>query len=115
MVMHMHYYYANAGLGNEKLKEFWDWLESMIRTYQVKVVMGDFNMCLFRVIPEFRSRGVTVDLAAWFPWKTKSGELMADSCGIFFIDEPGEHRLHKGLKDLHAENETGILHPAKEG
>ena len=56
MVMRMHYYLAN-GLGNEKLKEFWDWLESMIRTYQVKVVMGDFNMCLFRVIPEVRSCG----------------------------------------------------------
>ena len=53
-----------------------------IQEYDVKVLMGDFNMALFRVIPELRSRGVTIDLAAWYPWKSAEGVQMADSCGI---------------------------------
>ena len=75
--------------------------------------MGDFNMSLFKVIPELRSRGVTVDLAAWYPWKSPMGLPMSDSCGIFFIDAPGEYTLHKGLDDLHDRTEHGILHKAE--
>ena len=41
----------------------------MMTTYRVKVIMGDFIMPLFWVIPELRSRGATVDLGAWYPWK----------------------------------------------
>ena len=41
-------------------------------------------MSLFKVVPELRSLGVQVQLAAWYPWRVKgSEEPMADSCGIF--------------------------------
>ena len=41
-------------------------------------------MSLFKVVPELRSRGVPVQLAAWYPWRVEgSDEPMADSCGIF--------------------------------
>jgi len=88
-------------------------LRTMIQNFDVKVLMGDFNMALFLVIPELRSRGVTIDLAAWYPWKSAEGVQMADSCGIFFIDTPGEYTLCKGLKDLHDNDSTGILWKAE--
>ena len=45
---------------------------------------GDFNMSLFKVVPELRSRGVPVQLAAWYPWRVEGeDEPTADSCGIF--------------------------------
>jgi hypothetical protein len=45
--------------------------------------LGDFNMSFFKVIDQLRSRGLEIDLAAWYPWKAASGTTMADSCGIF--------------------------------
>ena len=73
------------------------------------MLMGDFNMSLFLVAPELRSRGVTIDLAAWFPWKALDGTPCADSCGIFFLNSPGSFRLVKGLCDLHDRDPSGIL------
>ena len=112
MVVHLHNLLANNKWPN-KLAEFWGWLKCKIELWNVKVLMGDFNMSLFKVIPELRSRGVTVDLAAWYPWKSPMGLPMSDSCGIFFIDAPGEYTLHKGLDDLHDRTEHGILHKAE--
>ena len=65
MVVHMHNDLANLVLGTNKLKAFWDWFWEKIERFKVQVLMGDFNMPLFRVIPELRSRGATIDLAAW--------------------------------------------------
>ena len=83
MVVHMHNHLANHKLGAEKLKAFWEWLWHKCSQLRVQVLMGDFNMCLFKVVPEFRSRGAEIDLAAWYPWKSLEGEPMSDSCGIF--------------------------------
>ena len=69
MVVHMHNELANLVLGQTKLKAFWDWLWEKIRRFNVQVLMGDFSMSLFRVIPELRSRGVEIELGAWYPWK----------------------------------------------
>ena len=110
MVVHMNNVLANNRWPG-KLKGFWDWLASKVTEHHVRVLMGDFNMSLFRVIPELRSRGVNIDLGAWFPWKTPLGQPMSDSCGMFFINMPGEYTLAKGMEDLHAEP-GGILHKA---
>ena len=59
------------------------WLAEIIKQYAVQVIMGDFNMALFRAIPEFRSRGILVDVGAWYLWKSLDGEPMSDSCGNF--------------------------------
>ena len=83
MVVHMNNQLANAVFGTEKLREYWDWLWDKIERFRVQVLMGDFNMSLFRVIPELRSRGAVIDLSAWYPWKSLKGEPMSDSCGIF--------------------------------
>ena len=67
MVVHMHNELANLILGPDKLEAFWDWLWEKIDRFKVQVLMGDFNMSLFRVIPELRSRGVVIDLGARYP------------------------------------------------
>ena len=64
--------------------DFWPWLADQIKQHGVQVLMGDFNMSLFKVVPELRSRGVPAAVAAWYPWRTKDTQQpMADSCGIF--------------------------------
>ena len=80
-----------------------------INDFRVQVLMGDFNMSLFRVVPELRERGVMIDLGAWYPWKSLEGEPMSDSCGIFFVNLPGVYTLTKSLRDMHDDNATGIL------
>ena len=83
MVLHLHNHLANNKWPST-LQAFWPWLLDKLTTYRVKVLMGDFNMSLFRGVPELRSRGATVDLGAWYPWKTPTGTPMSDSCGVFF-------------------------------
>ena len=109
MVVHMHNELANLVLKQPRLDKFWDWLAEKIETFDVQVLMGDFNMSLFLVIPELRSRGVKIDLGAWYPWKSLAGEPMTDSCGIFFVNLPGVYTLSKNLDHLHDRDETGIL------
>ena len=109
MVIHVHNHLANNKFGTQKLKAFWQWLVQKLEQYDVRVLMGDFNMALFRVIPELRSCGAVVDLAAWFPWKTYAGTAMSDSCGILFVNMPGEYSLCKGLRDLHDQGPDGVL------
>ena len=65
----MHNGLANAKWPS-KLLDFWNWLQLKINDFRVQVLMGDFNMSLFRVVPELRKRGVTIDLGAWYPWKS---------------------------------------------
>ena len=109
MVVHMHNELANLVHGPKKLEEFWEWLSEKIQRYNVQVLMGDFNMSLFRVIPELRSRGAVIDLGAWYPWKSLEGEPMSDSCGIFFVGLPGVYTLNKNIHDLHDKNIRGVL------
>ena len=94
-------------MDNENRIKFWDNLAKALQG--IDVLMGDFNMALFETIPELRRRGVIIDLAAWFPWRTLQGVPCADSCAIFFVDKSGKYCLNYGLADLHDNDETGIL------
>ena len=49
-------------------------------------------------------------MAAWYPWKALDGELMSDSCGIFFVNKPAYYNMNKDLENLHNDDETGILY-----
>ena len=69
--------------------------------------MGDFNMSFFRVIPELRSRGATIDLAAWYPWK-KSASRAQTLVASFAWGGLG-YQLKVGLQDIHQEDKTGFL------
>ena len=107
----VHVIHVNRHLANKrwpgKLQAFWDWLATQCRGCDV--MMGDFSLQLFNVVPELRSRGVIIDLAAWFPWKRGDGTQCADSCAIFFLNRPGQYTLTKGLSDLHSNDASGIL------
>ena len=96
MVLHMHNHLASGRFGVQKLRQFWDWLWGKVSHFGVQVLMGDFNMCLFRVIPELRRRGAVIDLGAWYPWKTLDGEPMSDSSGIF---HQHPRRIHAGQRN----------------
>ena len=95
--------------GHGRSIPFWDGMFDNIRTFKVQVLMGDFNMSLFRVIPELRRRGAQVDLGAWYPWKSMDGEPMSDSQGIFFVNVPGIYTLHKNVNGIHDRDPSGIL------
>ena len=109
MVVHIHHLVAN------NIKTFkmahanvWNWLNDAILKYKVDVMMGDFNMSFFKVTDQLRSRGLEIDLAAWYPWKADSGTTMADSCGIFFIGYKATFKLCYGLDCLHANDPSGL-------
>jgi hypothetical protein len=108
MAIHVHNHLAN-NKWPQRLEAFWPWLIANLVKYDVTVLMGDFNMSLFQVIPQLRSCGVEVACGAWFPWKSFAGTAMSDSCGMFFLNMPGEYALCKGLGDLHDDDESGIL------
>ena len=101
MNVHMHNNLAN-NLGPGKLQPFGQWIYDLCKQYEVDVLMGDFNMSFFRVIPEFRSRGANIDLAASYFWRTEDGVPAADSCGIFRLGKPGEYKLEFGPDQLPA-------------
>ena len=86
-VCHLHFQVANNNKGFKKQhNSFWPILAQQMTFYDVHVLMGDFNMSLFRVVPELRCYGFQPTLVSWFPWKTEdTGEFMADSCGIFTL------------------------------
>ena len=109
MCMHLHYHVANNVKGfRRQLVATWPRMASLINKYGVDVLMGDFNMSLFKVAPELRSCGVQVDLMAWYPWRSTEGMMMSDSAGIFLINKKATVELHVGLECLHAGNPEGI-------
>ena len=66
-------------------------------------------MANFKVIPELRSRGIRIDLAAWYPWRdAQTGLMCFDSTGIFVINKTATYQLVYGLRDLHSNNATGL-------
>ncbi len=112
MNVHAHFMVAKGakGLGTTKLNDYFDRLYEFIERCRVDVLMGDLNMALFALVPALRSRGLTIDTAAWYPWKSaKIGSAMADSCAIFMINCAGKYRLCQTLHDLYDGCPTGIL------
>ena len=86
-VCHLHFLVANKNKGFRPQHDaFWLWLADELKQHSVHVLMGDFNMSLFRVVPELRSRGVDAKLVSWFPWRSQeTNDTMVDSCGIFVL------------------------------
>ena len=95
----------------EVLNAFWTRLAAYIRKCGVHFVAGDFNMSLFQVVSELRSRGVSATCAAWYPWQMSlvPGEfarrmpsLGLDSCGIFYIGKSALISPQYGLANIDA-------------
>ena len=88
-VVHLHYAIAKMSDNAEVYKRFWDNLAADLRRNNIRFMSGDFNMALTKVVPELRSRGITADLCAWYPYFASNAAhdqtLHLDSCAIFVI------------------------------
>ena len=115
LCIHLHGMVAKKEKGfSAKYKEFWVYLKKLLRSQQTQVLFGDFNMSLWRVVPELRLLGVQVTLVAWFPWKSSApgamyGQPMCDSCGIFVVGQEVTARLRTAVADVHEDDENGFL------
>jgi hypothetical protein len=68
------------------LKDFYDRLAQYVIRFRARLMLGDFNMQLFAVIPEMRARGFEISVAGWYPFQLHHETMVrADSCGIFAI------------------------------
>ena len=113
MVNHVHNTIANSSVGSTKLQAHLYWLADNIQKYKVQVIMGDYNMACFHAVSVFRSRGIVVDVGAWYPFKSVQGVPMSDSCVVLFVNLHAEYRFHHGLECLHANDETGLFHRSR--
>eukprot|EP00959_Pyramimonas_sp_CCMP1952_P090429 1892887-Pyramimonas_sp.AAC.1 len=100
---------ANGDFG-KKLPECYDWFVDCVKKHKVQVCMGDFNMCMFDLVQQCRSRGLTIDAGAWAPSKTAGGAPTADSMAIMVVGMPGEYRPAKGPGVLHEGNGGFLAH-----
>jgi len=108
MVLHVHNMLAHEQ-GEGKRNKYFKWFDAMLEKYDVKVVLGDFNMMMFSTLSRCRSGGMTIDTAAYYTFKlTPNGAPAADSCAGFFVNCPGSYTLLHGLSAFN-DSEGGIL------
>ena len=89
MNCHLHHNTAKkdlVGTGSKAYNSFWDEVADAINEFEVRVLSGDFNMALWKVVVELRARGVAAHIAAWFA-HTQPTETVPriDSTAIFLI------------------------------
>jgi hypothetical protein len=109
MVVHLHFTVAKGAQGKKQnKKDFIEWFNQKIIEYNVKVVMGDFNMAFWEVTGWVRDKhpNKTIDLAAWYGWKSFDGIPCSDSCGIWILDTPGLYTLVKDVTCIHEDDDT---------
>ena len=98
VVVHFHFQVANKNKGFRRNNdEFWPWLADKLKQHNIQVLMGDFNMSLFKVVPELhgtsayiggecRQRGVQVQLSKWCTrgaskdWRSQWPTVAAYAC-----------------------------------
>ena len=85
MVVRMHRNFACDKWPTSEVTIFWDKLASTLKLTSgtTAVLMGDFGKMVLKVVPELRSRGVVIDLAAWYPFRTVRGEPWVCSSAFF--------------------------------
>ena len=92
--------------GGESLKLFFDELAYLIMAKRVRILGGDWNMAMWKVVGELLARGIQVNLVAWYPWQMQledkpridseailiigpcSGVRMIYDCSIFGLRPP---------------------------
>ena len=89
----------------EVLRGFWDQLANNINKFGINFLAGDFNMSLTEVVKQLKTRGITCDCIAWYPWVHAAEPLHAqplgfDSCGIFYIGGRVQVRLDWSLDHI---------------
>ena len=92
----------------EAHEDFIGFIYTTVVEYKVDIFAMDANMGMVKLLNCLRSRGLTVDVAAYFPWQLPTGEHVLDSCCILFINKPGVYQLEEGIRDAHGRGETGL-------
>ena len=99
LFVHLHRHLAN-GKWKPEFQRFLDWLADEAKDHDI--LMGDFNMSLFRVAPMLRSRGEGVDLGAW---KRRSQRVSAEyRVAVEETTNPRDGRLQR-VRLIDAEKE----------
>jgi len=89
--------------------DFLAYLSNKIVELKVDVLCTDANMGMLALFSRLRSRGVCVDVGAWFPWQLATGERAMDSCTILFINKPGVYELDKSRGSQHSDDRSGLF------
>jgi hypothetical protein len=85
----------------QRCASFFAELAECLQEHNVTFLGGDFNMAFTQVVPIFRSCGLAINLAAWYPWKsTADGSFGFDSMGIFVIHKAAIVIPHFTMEDL---------------
>ena len=98
VTMGVHFHYATAGNQHglrKSHKSFWNDLAKLIKHFDVKILGGDWNKSLFKVVPELRSRGILIETVAWYPWcSVVEGKYpCADSMALHIVNTIVEKTL----------------------
>lgn len=115
MNCHLHFMTAKKGVANASASfaGFWNEVADAIIEFRVRILVGDFNMALWCVVPELRARGLQVNLAAWYPWKHRNeAEPRMDSTAMFVIGPcAGAHKIF-GVETIRP---SAVAEPAPKG
>ena len=65
------------------------------------------------LVPHLQDRGIQIETAAYYPWKSLEGDPMLDSCAIFILKRPGRYKLDTTLEMIHDRDESGFLRKAE--
>jgi len=81
-----------------------DELADRCKQFNTKFLCGDFNMSVTEVVKQLRSRGLRIELAAWYPWMHETIEVNGsglgfDSCAMFYIGGDAEVQVLYSMKD----------------
>ena len=97
--VHFHHLTAKRDSGFGKSHDdFWGELATTLKDTGSRILAGDFNMSIFKVVPALREHGLIVDMVAWFPWLKNDGTLKLDSCGIFVVGGAARISLYNTLR-----------------
>ena len=89
VTMGVHFHYATAGKTSglcQSHERFWNELAGLIRAFDVRILGGDWNKSLMKVVPELRSRGIGIETVSWYPWCCEQGSAHADSMALFVVN-----------------------------
>ena len=69
-------------------REFWDRLVELVNDLGINFLAGDFNMSLTEVPKQLRSRGITCDCVAWYPWQQAAVADPQSQLGYLLLGRP---------------------------
>ena len=92
MTIHLHFSSAKGEAKNwaAEWATWWNKVAEYIVRFKVRVLTGDFNMGLARVVPELRARGIPANMVASYMFRSPPADMVkVDSTAMFVIGRVG--------------------------